>query len=124
MCAQKLAHPTQTEEIVKHCPLTQDAEAQLARESVKHFVSESSMLDALLEMINEFDPDVIAGHRAYSFDLDLLASRLSAHKMQGWQRLGRLRRPKERPPTDRRHGAGFWVGSHITAGRSIDKFMP
>eukprot|EP00971_Amphidinium_carterae_P049909 983706-Amphidinium_carterae.1 len=31
--------------------------------------------------VQEFDPDVIAGHRAYSFDLDLLAARMNYTKV-------------------------------------------
>mmetsp|Transcript_65218 Transcript_65218/g.155759 ORF Transcript_65218/g.155759 Transcript_65218/m.155759 type:complete len:1267 (+) Transcript_65218:54-3854(+) len=100
--------------------LPHKAEEELGKAGFQHFQSEYTLLEALLAKVSEFDPDVIAGHRAYTFDLDLLASRLNASKVPGWQRLGRLRRAKDRRvPTSRGGGAGFWLGSNLAAGRLV-----
>jgi len=101
-------------------PLPRDADRVLAQQRVEHHNSEVALMNALLAKIQEFDPDVIAAHNAYGFDLDVIASRLHHLKLHGWQKLGRLRRPRDRMPRiEGRQGVGFWVGSNITAGRLV-----
>lgn len=74
----------------------------------------------MLAKVQEFDPDVIAAHNAYGFDLDVLSARMQSLRLNNWQKLGRLRRPKERVPRmEGRQGAGFWAGTSITAGRLV-----
>lgn len=92
----------------------------LPQHQVDAHQSEESLLNALLTKISDFDPDVITCQDAYSFDLDVLSSRLSALKMQRWQKLGRLLRPKDRiPRIEGRQGAGFWMGTNLTVGRLV-----
>mmetsp|Transcript_29229 Transcript_29229/g.84657 ORF Transcript_29229/g.84657 Transcript_29229/m.84657 type:complete len:1463 (-) Transcript_29229:143-4531(-) len=101
-------------------PLPRDPDNVLPRNGVETFQSEVAMLNALLAKIHEFDPDVIAGHSAYGFDLDVLATRMHQLKVHGWQKFGRLRRPKDRVPhLEGSRGAGFWVGSSLAAGRLV-----
>mmetsp|Transcript_65722 Transcript_65722/g.182985 ORF Transcript_65722/g.182985 Transcript_65722/m.182985 type:complete len:1468 (+) Transcript_65722:111-4514(+) len=101
-------------------PLPRDTEVVLPKHNVQSFNSEASLFAALFAKVQDHDPDVIAGYNAYGFDLDVLASRMSASKIQFWQKLGRLRRPKDRMPRmDNRQTGGFWVGSNITAGRLV-----
>lgn len=106
---------------IDSAPLPRDSEKVLGNAGVHHFTSESALLLAFLAKVQEFDPDVIAGHNAFGFDLDVLASRMGHLKLQGWQRLGRLRRQKDRiPRIEGRSGtAGFWVGQNMTAGRLV-----
>jgi DNA polymerase alpha subunit A len=92
----------------------------LPHHQVDHFQTEQALLEALLQKIAEFDPDVIACQNAYGFELDVFASRMSALNLRSWQKLGRLRRSSERMPrVDGRMGAGFWVGGNLTAGRLV-----
>lgn len=42
--------------------------------------------------LQRFDPDVIVGHNFIGFDLDVLLHRMKHHKIDGWSRIGRLRR--------------------------------
>jgi len=101
-------------------PFPRDAEQVLAKNGVVQCPSEAAMLNALIAQIQQFDPDVIAAHSAYGFDLDVLASRLHSQHIQGWQKVGRLRRPKDRVPhLEGSRGAGFWVGASLTAGRLV-----
>eukprot|EP00448_Togula_jolla_P023098 CAMPEP_0170591232 /NCGR_PEP_ID=MMETSP0224-20130122/12293_1 /TAXON_ID=285029 /ORGANISM="Togula jolla, Strain CCCM 725" /LENGTH=1396 /DNA_ID=CAMNT_0010915081 /DNA_START=104 /DNA_END=4294 /DNA_ORIENTATION=- len=106
-------------------PLPRDSEKLLPNHNVEHFGSETALLEALLAKVNELDPDIIAGHNAYGFDLEVLASRISALKLtSSWQKLGRLRRSKERMPrVDGRQSGGFWLGSNLTAGRLVCDVM-
>merc|ERR1740130_1856027 len=78
------------------------------------------MFGALLQKIQDFDPDVIACHNAYGFDLEVLASRMAVLNLPVWQKLGRLRRFKERiPRMQGNQGAGYWLGTNITVGRLV-----
>lgn len=105
--------------------LPRDSAQVLAKNGVEQYSSEVSLLNALLAKINEFDPDVVAGHNAYGFDLDVLATRMHQLKMNnGWQKMGRLRRPKDRVPhLEGSRGAGFWAGKSLTAGRLVCDVM-
>jgi len=100
--------------------LPRDSERILPQKDVEHYQSEQSLLTSLLQKIQDFDPDVLAGHNSYGFELDVLSSRLAYHKLNIWQKLGRLRRPKDRQPRiDGRQSAGFWAGANITCGRLV-----
>jgi len=101
-------------------PATRDAEHVLPRNGVEYHNTEMALIQAFLAKVQEFDADVIVGHNAYGFDLDVLAARMWSLRVQLWQKLGRLRRHKERMPhVEGRQGAGFWVGTSITAGRLV-----
>lgn len=105
---------------IDSAPLPRGSDELLAKKQVAHFNNETVMLAALLNKIQEFDPDAIAGHNAYGFDLDVIGSRMHALKLGHWQRLGRLRRPGSRMPRmEGRQGAGFWVGANLTNGRLV-----
>jgi DNA polymerase alpha subunit A len=104
-------------------PLPRGSEALLKSKQVLHYNNESAMLAALLAKIQEFDPDVIAGHNTYGFDLDVIGSRMSALRLAQWQRLGRLRRQKDRMPRVEGKGGGFWVGTNLTNGRLVCDLM-
>eukprot|EP00933_Yihiella_yeosuensis_P044542 TRINITY_DN39787_c0_g1_i1.p1 TRINITY_DN39787_c0_g1~~TRINITY_DN39787_c0_g1_i1.p1 ORF type:complete len:1468 (-),score=429.23 TRINITY_DN39787_c0_g1_i1:137-4402(-) len=101
-------------------PFPRDAEKVLAQSKVQSFNNEVALLHGFLNKVQEFDPDVIAGHNAYGFDLEVLANRLHQLKVAQWQKFGRLKRPKDRcPRVEGRQGAGFWVGSNLVAGRLV-----
>mmetsp|Transcript_83678 Transcript_83678/g.249736 ORF Transcript_83678/g.249736 Transcript_83678/m.249736 type:complete len:1455 (+) Transcript_83678:118-4482(+) len=101
-------------------PLPRDSDRLLSQRRVEHHSSEVALLSAFLSVVQKFDPDVISGYNAYGFDLDVLGARMQHLKLQSWQKLGRLRRPKERlPRMEGRQGVGFWVGNNITAGRLV-----
>lgn len=105
-------------------PFPRDSEQLLASNGVATFTSEVALFNSLLAQVNEFDPDAIAGHNAYGFDLDVLTSRMHSLKIQGWQKLGRLKRFRDRiPHIEGGKGTGFWVGKSITAGRLVCDVM-
>eukprot|EP00929_Paragymnodinium_shiwhaense_P040594 TRINITY_DN21176_c0_g1_i2.p1 TRINITY_DN21176_c0_g1~~TRINITY_DN21176_c0_g1_i2.p1 ORF type:complete len:1507 (+),score=333.68 TRINITY_DN21176_c0_g1_i2:75-4595(+) len=100
-------------------PLPRDSETVLPKNHVQYYTSESALLGALLSKVQDFDPDVIVGYNAYGFDLDVIGARMAALNLQGWQKLGRLKRRSEKLKHDGKHAGGFWAGSHITAGRLV-----
>lgn len=72
--------------------------------------SEREMINYFMAKLAQIDPDVIVGHDLLDNDLAFLSSRMFAHKIATWSRLGRLRRsiwPQKRDRTS------------ITTGRLI-----
>jgi DNA polymerase alpha subunit A len=60
---------------------------QLRRET-----NERSLLSRLFAQIGQWDPDVIVGHNAWGYDMDVLISRCLELKVPNWSRIGRRRR--------------------------------
>ncbi|CAB4492189.1 unnamed protein product [Rhizophagus irregularis] len=54
--------------------------------------NEYSLINYLLALIKQYDPDVFIGHNFIGFDLDVLLHRLKELKIKDWSCLGRLRR--------------------------------
>ncbi|KAJ2141984.1 DNA-directed DNA polymerase alpha catalytic subunit pol1 [Coemansia sp. RSA 564] len=69
------------------------AQAQSRRGLVIEAVkTEAALLSALVAHLQRVDPDVLAAHNFYGFDLDVLLHRMRALRTDGWSRLGRLQR--------------------------------
>ena len=82
--------------------------------------SERAILSLTLAKIQKLDPDIIIGHNSFGFDLDVLSSRLTFHKISGWHRLGRLRRPKFSGPNKLWGGnSSLGLGRQLTVGRLV-----
>ncbi|KAJ1917120.1 DNA-directed DNA polymerase alpha catalytic subunit pol1 [Mycoemilia scoparia] len=54
--------------------------------------NERSLLSYILALLYKFDPDVVVGHNFLGFDLDVLLHRMKACRVEGWSKIGRLRR--------------------------------
>ncbi|RIA89475.1 DNA polymerase family B-domain-containing protein [Glomus cerebriforme] len=54
--------------------------------------NEFSLINYLLALIKQYDPDVFIGHNFIGFDLDVLLHRLKTLRVKDWSCLGRLRR--------------------------------
>ncbi|KAJ1680315.1 DNA-directed DNA polymerase alpha catalytic subunit pol1 [Spiromyces aspiralis] len=54
--------------------------------------TERALINYLLALIHRLDPDVVVGHNFLGFDLDILLHRMKALKVDGWSKVGRLRR--------------------------------
>eukprot|EP01050_Picozoa_sp_SAG11_P008867 SAG11_NODE_802_length_7105_cov_1.831573_4_plen_452_part_00 len=56
--------------------------------------SERALLNCFFARIHRFDPDVLVGHNAVAFDLEVLLARAGSkdNKCSNWDRLGRLKR--------------------------------
>ncbi|KAJ2718332.1 DNA-directed DNA polymerase alpha catalytic subunit pol1, partial [Coemansia sp. Benny D115] len=54
--------------------------------------SEAALLNLFTALLKRIDPDVLAAHNFYGFDLDVLLHRMQSQRTDGWSKLGRLRR--------------------------------
>merc|ERR1740129_1643768 len=73
---------------VRRCdtrPLPRDPDNVLKKNNIAALNSEPALLSQLVTKIQEFDPDVIAAHNAYGFDLDVLSVRMQALRLNNWQ---------------------------------------
>ncbi|KAJ1906199.1 DNA-directed DNA polymerase alpha catalytic subunit pol1 [Coemansia sp. IMI 209127] len=69
------------------------AQAQSARGlAIEVAKSEAALLNFLTAFMHRVDPDVVAAHNFYGFDLDVLLHRMHELRTDGWSKLGRLRR--------------------------------
>jgi DNA polymerase alpha subunit A len=90
------------------------AQKQLAVQS-----NERGLLNYVLAKLHQEDPDVILGHNIAGFDLDLLLTRMSAHKINSmWSKLGRLKRNKMPKSFAGSGGRESFMGS-VCAGRLV-----
>lgn len=66
--------------------------ASQSRFRVEVVRTERALLNYLVAMLARSDPDVLIGHNFVGFDLNILLDRMKEQKVDGWSRLGRLRR--------------------------------
>lgn len=69
-------------------PFTDQLRKQHRRVDVHR--GEQQLLQALLALLEKYDPDVLIGHDIVGFTLPVLAARLRALNADRWHRLGRL----------------------------------
>ncbi len=53
--------------------------------------NERALLNLLVTQIGNWDPDVLCGHNAWGYDMELLLTRCVEHKVIGWSKIGRRR---------------------------------
>jgi DNA polymerase alpha subunit A len=60
-------------------------------QAIQRMPNERAMLTRLMAQIGMWDPDVIVGHNAWGFDLEVLLTRCIEHKIPGsvWSKIGR-----------------------------------
>ncbi|KAI7832947.1 hypothetical protein BX661DRAFT_203935 [Kickxella alabastrina] len=54
--------------------------------------TEGALLNLFTALLRRVDPDILAAHNFYGFDLDVLLHRMQSQRTEGWSKLGRLRR--------------------------------
>jgi DNA polymerase alpha subunit A len=73
-------------------PRDLDAAIQQNMPNLRRQANERALLSCLLATLGAWDPDVVIGHNAWGYDLDVLLTRCAALKVPVWSRLGRRRR--------------------------------
>ena len=74
-------------------PRNLDVEIKKSMPQLRTEVNERAMLSRFFTQVGMWDPDVIVGHNAWGYDLEVLLSRAAELKIKGqWSKLGRRRR--------------------------------
>ena len=69
-----------------------DQEISKGMPQLRREPNERAMLSRLFAQIGQWDPDVIVGHNAWGYDMEVLLTRCMDHKVRSWSRIGRRRR--------------------------------
>ncbi|KAJ2741266.1 DNA-directed DNA polymerase alpha catalytic subunit pol1, partial [Coemansia sp. BCRC 34301] len=79
--------------------------------------TEAALLNLLMALLQRADPDILVAHNFYGFDLSVLLHRMRALRIDGWSKLGRLRRSQW--PRTQASGDSSWAERQIVAGRVV-----
>lgn len=80
--------------------------------------NERALLNRLLVEIGKWDPDVIVGHNAWGYHIEMLLSRCVDNKVQIWSKIGRRRR-MVLPKASQFQGGKEWVIADAMMGRLL-----
>ncbi|CBY12070.1 unnamed protein product [Oikopleura dioica] len=61
-------------------------------EKVESCLGEKHLLNIFLKELRQIDPDIILGHDLLDFGLEYILQRMKVHSVNGWSRLGRIKR--------------------------------
>ncbi|KAJ2836260.1 DNA-directed DNA polymerase alpha catalytic subunit pol1, partial [Coemansia sp. 'formosensis'] len=118
--AQRHAEQTTIVRQLTGVPLPPDfmRAAQATRGTLVEVVkTEAALLNLLMALLQRADPDILVAHNFYGFDLSVLLHRMRALRIDGWSKLGRLRRSQW--PRPQATGDSSWAERQIVAGRVI-----
>ena len=94
MTQLSLIRPLPQEGAVGIAQFPRDIDAEMAAHmpQLRREPNERALLSRLFAQIGQWDPDVIVGHNAWGYDLEVLLTRCMEHKVRSWSRIGRRRR--------------------------------
>jgi DNA polymerase Pol2 len=81
--------------------------------------NERALLNRLLTQIGLWDPDVIVGHNAWGYDIEVLLNRCAENKVASWSKIGRRRRTQPPKPNQFSKGNKEWVIADAITGRVL-----
>ena len=94
-----------------------DAAIGSSMPQLKKAPNERAMISRFLAQLQKWDPDVIVGHNAWGFDLEVLLSRATELKIPTWDRVGRLKHTKM-PAKGHFSGKDYLIAD-VLAGRIL-----
>jgi len=95
-----------------------DAEINIGMPQLQKMPNERALLSRLFAQIGSWDPDVIVGHHALGFDMEVLLSRCVDLKVPTWSKIGRRR--KMQLPSKTRFASGKdWAIKEALSGRLL-----
>ncbi|KAJ2095769.1 DNA-directed DNA polymerase alpha catalytic subunit pol1 [Coemansia sp. S100] len=118
--AQRQAEQTTVVRQLTGVPLPPDfmRAAQATRGMTVEVVKgEAALLNLLMALLQRADPDILVAHNFYGFDLSVLLHRMRALRIDGWSKLGRMRRTQW--PRPQSSGDSSWAERQILAGRVV-----
>ncbi|KAJ2412770.1 DNA-directed DNA polymerase alpha catalytic subunit pol1 [Coemansia sp. IMI 209128] len=118
--AQRQAEQTTVVRHLTGVPMPPDfmRAAQTTRGTTVEVVkTEAALLNLLMALMQRADPDILVAHNFYGFDLSVLLHRMRALRIDGWSKLGRMRRSQW--PRPQASGDSSWAERQIVAGRVV-----
>jgi DNA polymerase alpha subunit A len=95
-----------------------DQEISSNMPQLQRMPNERALLSRLFAQIGSWDPDVIVGHNALGFDMEVLLSRCVDLKVSTWSKVGR-RRKMELPNKNRFASGKDWAIKEALSGRLL-----
>jgi DNA polymerase alpha subunit A len=95
-----------------------DQEISSNMPQLQRMPNERALLSRLFAQIGSWDPDVIVGHNALGFDMEVLLSRYVDLKVSTWSKVGR-RRKMELPNKNRFASGKDWAIKEALSGRLL-----
>jgi len=99
-------------------PRDMDGEVGKSMPQLLKMVNERSLLNRLFTQLGIWDPDVICGHNAMGYDMEVLLTRCAENKVMSWSKLGRRRRTYAPKPAQFQGGKD-WAISDAMKGRLL-----
>ncbi len=72
-------------------PRDLDSHIKSSKSGLQKMSNERALLNRLLAQIGLWDPDVLVGHNAWGYDVEVLLTRCIENKVAGWSKIGRRR---------------------------------
>lgn len=95
-----------------------EQEIKIGMPQLQQMPNERTLLSRLFAQIRSWDPDVLAGHNAIGFDLEVLLTRCVDLKVSTWSVIGR-RRKMQLPNKSRFAGGKDWAIKEALSGRLL-----
>lgn len=74
-----------------HFPRDLETEAKASLPGLMRMGNERALLSRLMTQIGLWDPDVLVGHNAWGYDMEVLLTRCTENKVMDWTKIGRRR---------------------------------
>jgi DNA polymerase Pol2 len=96
--------------------LSREAKAKMPK--LRLLPNERAMLSLLTTQIGKWDPDILVGHNAWGYDMQLLLARCVDHKVNTWSKFGRCRK-MQLPNRSHFNSGKDWVIGDAVSGRLL-----
>ena len=100
-----------------------DAAVQAKMPQLQRMPNERALLSKLVTQIGNWDPDVLVGHNAWGFDIQVLLSRCVEHKVKMWSKFGRHRRMELPNKSHFASGKDWAIGDALSGRLLCDTYL-
>jgi DNA polymerase alpha subunit A len=90
---------------------------------LQRMTNERALLSRLFAQIGQWDPDVIVGHNAWGFDVEVLLARCVELKVAIWSKIGRFRMMKLPPKGQFASGKAWAIADAMTGRLLCDTYL-
>ena len=109
--------------VMPQFPRDLDSHIQGTMPQLQKMTNERALLSRLFTQIGQWDPDVIVGHNAWGFDMEVLLARCVELKVAMWSKVGRLRRMKLPGKNEFASGKDWAIANALTGRLLCDTYL-